>query len=379
MSLSEMPWVASGTLSATGGVVAALIWRAICGIHLQTARPWRKVATVLSRRSGAGQRPTVVNVAEYRAALTSLGLVTQATEAQLTERMRRGDHAERGIGAWLALSMAVPMVPWMVGAFVLSTAEDWWLTLHVGLAGLGFVTTGMLHKAHIATFVARGLEAPLLLSRDIGIAVLRCKAVADGHGDQLHLDGGVGVVIGDLRSFSKHGYRSADLKRRAELIDHTERVCGALHDSAGRVLVDGAEAAPNLARLLHTIAERAAQGRWLGLLDEADLPESLPLEPSGTRRRRITEAAVVLLLAAGAAAAVIGAMALQVPAQYAAVVGLAAFLGGGLAWRGSRVGVTSRSMFSTIGAAFAQQQDQQPPPGGPTQPPTPEAERPRDE
>ncbi|RII20713.1 hypothetical protein DSC45_02615 [Streptomyces sp. YIM 130001] len=216
--------------------------------------------------------------------------------------------------------------------------------------------------------VVRGLEVDLLLLVDCHIVLKACSQRLNGsanRGSTLQLDIDTGELSAGLQCFARHGHTGCSPERRAEIKDHIGRVAAALDASMGDVLRGEPDAVLGLARRVHTVNERVAEGRWLGLLDSADLPVDLQPDAPRTRRQRMTEAAVVLLLAALAAGAIVGAMALHLPAQYAGVIGLAAFFGGGLAWRGSRVGVTSHSMFGTVGAAFAQQQEPQPPPGGP--------------
>ncbi|MFD9399877.1 hypothetical protein ACFWA4_13785 [Streptomyces sp. NPDC060011] len=87
------------------------------------------------------------------------------------------------------------------------------------------------------------------------------------------IDRDVNALCETLRTFATHGRPNAPLVRRAQISVHVSEVAATLEDASQKVLELGDLARGDLLRLLVKLFERAAEGRWHGLLDESDLTE----------------------------------------------------------------------------------------------------------
>lgn len=315
---------------------------------LRTATPWRSAGRPMRIvRSAGAERPKLADVGEVTAAIEANSALLPFPPEELERRLFEAELGDRGREAWPVGTVIVPALPLL--ALLLAFPDmELWLAAALGIPWL----TWSFRETWFLTRIA-AQDCPLSIHGDCARAILACGKVRERQEDSLSLDARVEAVIRDLGSFAEYGHWQASEPRRKELAEHITQVQGALRDAAGAVFRDGDDALPPLVARLVTVMERAAAGRWTGLLDSAALPtEPLPV-PTPTRGRRLAEAAGIMGLTMGAGGLVIGALALNAPAQYAAVLGMAGFLGGGLAWRGRHLGLTTRGIFGAVGSGLS--------------------------
>lgn len=315
---------------------------------LRTATPWRSAGRPMRIvRSAGAERPKPADVGEVTAAIEANSALLPFPPEELERRLFEAELGDRGREAWPVGTVIVPALPLL--ALLLAFPDmELWLAAALGIPWL----TWSFRETWFLTRIA-AQDCPLSIHGDCARAILACGKVRERQEDSLSLDARVEAVIRDLGSFAEYGHWQASEPRRKELAEHITQVQGALRDAAGAVFREGDDALPPLVARLVTVMERAAAGRWTGLLDSAALPtEPLPV-PTPTRGRRLAEAAGIMGLTMGAGGLVIGALALNAPAQYAAVIGMAGFLGGGLAWRGRHLGLTTRGIFGAVGSGLS--------------------------
>jgi len=313
---------------------------------LRTAAPWRSAGKPMAFvrvlfRNG----PKPVDAAEAASTIEASGGLVPFARPEWERRLLEAEPADAGRMAWsdVAVMLASPDL-------------SLWVSSPLVLLWLLWILRDMWFQNHLEAY-----DCPTAIHGNCARAIIACGKVRDREDDTLTLDARVETVIRALGLFAKYGHWRGGPTRCVELIEHATQVQGSLRDAVGAVFRDGDDALPTLVEHLVTIMERAAAGRWMGLLDPAALPaEPLPV-PTMSRTHRLAEAAGVLALTMGAAGLIVGALALNLPTQFAAVFGLAGFLGGGLAWRGKRFGLTTRGIFGAVSAGFSGSSTSPPP------------------
>ncbi|MDG4858509.1 hypothetical protein P8605_10150 [Streptomyces sp. T-3] len=363
MSAGAIFMVAAGT---SYGAMLALIVRAQYERWLRKSRPWRRL-----RRLGRYNRWLLSNPPEpcdpeaLTATAARFGRPFALPEAELAERLRLAETARAGFLAWIWIILAEFVAGGVVGSLLTSAMPEGRLGERQAVTSAVLFVTFIWLVRDLRFFSApriRGLEVPVLLLLDCHAVLMACKDVADGEKDVLILDRQVELTILSLTRFTDAGHVYGSPERKRELTEYLARVQHALRAAVAGVFREGTPALDELARLTVTLAERAGEGRWLALLDEADTRADPVLESAPSRARRTADAAIILLLVALTAGAIWGLMALKISAQAISIIAPAILLGLGLAWRGPRLGLSPTSVFGSVSGNLAQ------PPTPPTSP-----------
>ncbi|MFI8460452.1 hypothetical protein [Kitasatospora sp. NPDC085464] len=290
--------------------------------------------------------------------------------ATLQEHWRRGIRRSWGIEMWRLVFAVLPAA--LAGTMALtglyitarpSSAQE--AELFRGnilltfsfCAGLGSAAVLWVYRSMLLYRRRVGESLPLTSAVDLARLLRKCQEAADGTIPLLELDRHVTRHTNRLGWFAAYGVDRE--QRRNALRPHIAGVQQALEREMSNALRDGPEAVPRLARLVATLLDRSVQGRWMGLLDEADLPEA-PGDLVTAREGRHDRAVVL----AGSVAAVLivgAATAADLPASVVAPAALTALIGPAVMWGSEKLG-TPRELHGAVRAGL----------GAPAAPPGPE-------
>ncbi|MER7582565.1 hypothetical protein ABTY56_21485, partial [Kitasatospora sp. NPDC097691] len=209
-----------------------------------------------------------------------------------------------------------------------------------------------------------GESLPVTSAVDLARLLRKCSEAAAGTLPLLELDRHVHRHTNRLGWFAMYGVDRE--QRRNALRPHIAGVQQALEREMSNALRDGPQAVPGLARLVATLLDRSVQGRWMGLLDEADLPEVLA-ELVTAREGRHDRA--VVLAGSVAAVVIVGvATAADLPASVTAPAALTALIGPAVMWGSEKLG-TLREYHGMVRGGLGAPAAEPPAPAG--EPPAP--------
>ncbi|GAA2813538.1 hypothetical protein GCM10010441_42810 [Kitasatospora paracochleata] len=284
-----------------------------------------------------------------------------SSPAKLNEHWCSGVRRSWGLETWASIFVILPAAvagTLALGGLVLtvhpSSSDDaqfarehtlGFFSLSAGLgsaAVLWFLRSRSLYRRRL------GASLPLTSAFHLARLLRDCSAAAAGGLALLELDQRVARYTNQLGWFAAYGVDRE--RRRAALQPHIARVQLAVETEMSNVLRDGPDAVPRLARLLATLLDRSVQGRWMGLLEESDLPTERTelVAPRGDRHDRW-----VLLGGSVAAAAVMGtAIVAGLPAAAVAPAALTALIGPAVMWGSDKLG-TRREQAQIVAAAVS--------------------------
>ncbi|MFG1671298.1 hypothetical protein [Streptomyces sp. Y7] len=222
-----------------------------------------------------------------------------------------------------------------VAIALLSFSFQWWLS--------------ELRRARSAI----GEESFRIAFHECCFAISRCLRAYEGEVSLLTLDRRNQRLIRALTRFGETGTAGFSNHRKKQMLEHTARVGAALDAHNERILREGTQAVPHLARHLFIILERMAAERWLDLLDEGDLPTYTP--PSAEELESETRRADATIIFGGATiAALFTGVAISLGAPASAVVPAALiFLLGPAAMWGSKKLSTPRETLDAMRQGMA--------------------------
>ncbi|MEV6212560.1 hypothetical protein [Kitasatospora sp. NPDC051914] len=226
-------------------------------------------------------------------------------------------------------------------------------------AGLGSAAVLWFYRSRSLYRRRLGVSLPVTSAFHLARLLRNCSAAASGGLTLLELDQRVTRYTNQLGWFAAYGVDRE--RRRAALQPHIARVQLAVETEMSNVLRDGPDAVPRLARLLATLLDRSVQGRWMGLLEEADLPTERTelVAPRGDRYDRW-----VVLGGSVAAAAVMGtAIIAGLPASAVAPAALTALIGPAVMWGSDKLGIKrEHAQTMTVAVNAAGSASAEPPP-----------------
>ncbi|MFE1691155.1 hypothetical protein ACFW64_25875 [Streptomyces albidoflavus] len=190
-------------------------------------------------------------------------------------------------------------------------------------------------------------------------AISACLAAKNRETSILRLDVHVQRFGRALVSFGQAEYRLNGSWRQAAYCEHAVRVRSALDEVVARLMREGSAALPEVAAMLVKIMERLANERFLGLLDEAQLPAYVaPIDDEVEAESRRSDGRIVLWGAA--AAAVVAGVMISAGVPVAAVVpaALIFLLGPATLWGSKRLG-SPRDMLDAVRQGVSQPADPQ--------------------
>ncbi|MER7765788.1 hypothetical protein [Kitasatospora sp. NPDC096140] len=369
-----MRWVESLVLVSVPPFVAGVLYRPAMGV-LDVLDLW-KGWWIPPQIAGRLPRAVIPSAADVDGYGRDLHAPVGTAPATLQEHWRRGIRRSWGIEAWLLVFVMLPAA--LVATFALtglfltvhpSSSEDpeflqrnTLLTFSL-CAGLGSAAVLWVYRSMHLYRRRVGESLPLTSAVDLARLLRKCQEAADGTIPLLELDRHVTRHTNRLGWFAEYGVDRE--QRRKALRPHIAGVQQALEREMSNALRDGPEAVPRLARLVATLLDRSVQGRWMGLLDEADLPET-PADLVTARESRHDRAVVL----AGSVAAVLivgAATAADLPASVVAPAALTALIGPAVMWGSEKLG-TPREHHGALRAALAPAAE---PAGSTGEPPAP--------
>ncbi|MFI9810460.1 hypothetical protein ACIHEJ_40400 [Streptomyces sp. NPDC052301] len=288
------------------------------------------------------------------------GDLVHTSPTRLQDHWCAGIRRSAGIETWLGLFVVLPaavLAMLALAGLVLtvhpSAADDPEFARENSLqffsfsAGLASAALLWLYRSHSLYRRRTGVSLPLTSAVDLARLLRSCWKAGEGSLPLLALDQQVTRFSNRLGWFAQYGV--AGERRRSALRPHLARVQHTLETQMSKVLRDGPDALPQLVRLLSTLLDRSVQGRWMGLLDEVDLPE----ETAGvdTADEEGNDRWVVLGGGAAAAVIVVAAVAAGLPASAVAPAALTALIGPAVMW-GSQKLESARQYQQTMRASL---------------------------
>ncbi|MFB7122325.1 hypothetical protein [Kitasatospora sp. NPDC056273] len=372
-----MLWFESAVFALFPPFVAGVLYPIAMGV-LDFADTW-KGWWIPPWVAGRVSRAVLPGAAELGRFGDSLHAPVSSSPATLREHWRRGVRRSGGIDTWLLVFALIPSA--VFGSLAAagldltvrpSAADDPafvrnntlpFFSLSAGLGSAAFLwlhRSGQLYRRRI------GESLPLTSAVELAKLLRRCQQAADGTLPLLELDRHVTRYTNRLGWFAAYGVDRE--RRRDTLRPHIAKVQQALEREASNVLRDGPAAVPGLARLVATLLDRSVQGRWMGLLDEADLPPE-PVDLVAGREDRHDR--LVVLVGSIAAAGIVGAAAFaDLPASVVAPAALTALIGPAVMWGSEKLSGTRR-LFDAQTAGLSSAAAPTPAPAEPG-PPIPE-------
>jgi hypothetical protein len=163
--------------------------------------------------------------------------------------------------------------------------------------------------------------------------IRECLQAADGQVSLLIVDARVQQLGRDLTRFGSNGILGTNTTRQRQLMEHTSRVSDALDRGSAKILQIGVDELPQLARILFSILDRMSAGRWLNLINDAELPPySAITEAEAEEEERKTDAAIIVVGASIAAILTGVAITLGLPAGAVVPAALIFLLGPATLW-----------------------------------------------
>ncbi|MFD7710137.1 hypothetical protein [Streptomyces sp. NPDC059786] len=285
-----------------------------------------------------------------------LRAAVRSSPAVLQQHWWRGLRRIGGLHVWATLFAFVPTV--LLGMLALAGLI---ITVHPGASSdpefarentLPFfsLSAGLASAAVLWFYRSRrlyrrrvGESLPLTSAVYLARLLASCWKAAQGSLTLLQLDRQLTSYTNRLGWFAAYGVDRE--RRRTALRPHLAGVQQALETEMSNVLRYGIGALPGLARLLATLLDRSVQGRWMGLLDEADLPRNT--EALITVGEDNNDRWVVLAGSAAAAVIVTAAVAAGLPAAAVAPAALTALIGPAVMWGSGKLG-SSREHLQTM-------------------------------
>ncbi|MGW5129559.1 hypothetical protein ACWEQ7_37085 [Streptomyces sp. NPDC004069] len=285
--------------------------------------------------------------------------------AKLQEHWCRGVRRSVGIEIWFALFVLFP--PALIGALAFGGIV---LTVHPSASenpefarentlqffslSAGLASAAVLWVYRSRNLYRRRIGESLPLTSAVALARLlrSCWKAAEDSLPLLELDRQVTRYSNRLGWFAEYGVNRE--RRRAALRPHLARVQQALETEMSNVLRDGPGSLPRLEQLLATLLDRSVQGRWMGMLDEADLPQEAA--DLVTAREDRQDRWVVLAGSTAAAVIVATAVAAGLPTSAVAPAALTALIGPAVMWGSEKLGSHHghlQTMTSNLGATAA--------------------------
>ncbi|MGW5465175.1 hypothetical protein [Streptomyces sp. NPDC003996] len=221
--------------------------------------------------------------------------------------------------------------------------RDAWLPFLSLSAGLASAAVLWVYRSRSLYRRRVGASFPITSAADLSRLLRSCWKAHQGDMQLLELDRQITRYTNSLGWFAAYGIERE--RRRAALRPHIAKVQQALETEMSNVLRDGVGALPRLARLLAIMLDRSVQGRWMGMLDETDLPlqevDLVTAQEDKYDRRAV-------LGGSAAAAAIMGvAITAGVPASAAAPAALTALIGPAVMWGSEKLG-SKREYMQTM-------------------------------
>lgn len=353
-----MQWIEPVVFALFPPFVAGALFGPVIGM-LDIFDLWRGrwVPKPLAKRIPRSFLPRTADVARWGRRLRA---PVRTAPARLQEQLTQGVRRAVGVNAWIVLCVIVPvalLAALAFGGLVLTVhpgaSEDPafarantlpFFSLSAGLASAAVLwgyRSQRLYRRRL------GKSFPLTSVFDLARLLRSCWGAAEGRLPLLTLDERVTAYTSQLGWFAAYGVERE--RRRATLRPHLARVQQALETEMANVLRDGPGAAPRLARLVAVMLDRSAQGRWMGLLDEADLPQEAGELVTASEDKH--DRWIVLGGSTAAAAMVAAAVAAGLPAAAVAPAALTALIGPAVMWGSGKLG-TPREQMSTVAAGL---------------------------
>ncbi|MFD8784525.1 hypothetical protein [Kitasatospora sp. NPDC059599] len=370
-----MQWVESMVLALFPPFVAGVLYRPVMAVFdvLDVWKGW----WIPPQIAGRVPRAVVPSAADLTGYGDALLAPVGSTPATLQEHWCRGIRRSWGIETWLLVFAIVPAAVAamfaLTGLYLIvfpSSAEE--AALFRGnllrtfsfCAGMGSAAVLWVYRSMFLYRRRVGESLPLTSAVDLARLLRKCQEASVGTLPLLELDRHVARHTNRLGWFATYGVDRE--RRRTALRPHIAGVQQALEREMSTVLREGPDAVPCLARLVATLLDRSVQGRWMGLLDEADLPET-PTELVTAREDRHDR---VVVLAGSVAAVVIvaAATAADLPASVVAPAALTALIGPAAMWGSEKLGSLREylgTVRSGIGAPAAEPAAGTPEPSAP--------------
>ncbi|MFJ3758589.1 hypothetical protein [Streptomyces sp. NPDC090080] len=285
--------------------------------------------------------------------------IQAAPPADILERMER-DGAVAQFGVTLAVvtsSVYMPIVMLALGIgeatpFVRHAYENKFHALegrsgfYIALALFAFSAQWSLSELRRARGKL-GREGHRIAFYECCFSVYRCLKAYRGEESLLVLDRRNKRLGTWLVRFGAHGAGEFSPRRQQQLREHTARVSAALDAYNERILREGVDAIPELVGILFVILNRMAQGQWLNLMDDGDLPPYIPptAEEIDSETRR-ADAAIVVGGATVAAVFTGVAISLGVPASAVVPAALIFLLGPATLWGSKKLGNPKEALES---------------------------------
>ncbi|MFF7991549.1 hypothetical protein ACFZDG_17360 [Kitasatospora xanthocidica] len=372
-----MQWVESVLLVLFPPFLTGVLYRPVMALFdlFDVWKGWW-IPPLVARRLARAVVPSTADIGGYGHELRA---PVNSAPATLREHWCQGVRRSWGIEAWLLLFVFLPAA--LVATMALTGL---YLTLHPSgsedaeffrrntLLSFSFCVgmgSGAVLWVYRSLFLYRrrvGESLPLTSAVDLARLLRRCKEAGSGALPLLELDRHVSRHVNRLGWFAAYGVDRE--RRRTALSPHIAGVQQALEREVSLALRDGPDAVPRLARLVATLLDRSVQGRWMGLLDEADLPET-PAELV-TARDGKHDRMVVLAGSVAAVLVVATATAVGLPASAVAPAALTAFIGPAVLWGSERLG-TLREHHGAVRSGLGTPAPE--PTGNAPQPPAPTA------
>ncbi|PBC69819.1 hypothetical protein BX265_7177 [Streptomyces sp. TLI_235] len=360
-----MPWLESVVFALFPPFVAGVLHSPVMAV-LDFPDVWKGwwVPAWIVERAPARVVPGSADAAGY-------GLV-HSPPAKLKERWTRGARRSWGIETWVAIFVILPAAVAGVlalGGLILTVhpsssdnpqfARENTMAFFSLSAGLGSAAVMWVYRSRILYRRRIGASLPLTSAFHLARLLRSCSAAESGSLTLLELDQRVTRYTNQLGWFGAYGVDGE--RRRTALQPHIARVQLAVETEMSMVLRDGPEAVPRLGRLLATMLDRSVQGRWMGLLDETDLPTEAAelVAPREAKQDRW-----VVLGGSAAAAAVMGtAIIAGLPVAAVAPAALTALIGPAVMWGSDKLGTKREHLqTATAGVNAAASAPAEPPP-----------------
>ncbi|MGW5434051.1 hypothetical protein ACWET9_44040 [Streptomyces sp. NPDC004059] len=282
--------------------------------------------------------------------------VPVCTSPEQEESCRKGIRRSAGLEVWTYIYVLLPaavMATLAVAGLVITVhpsasedpqfVRDAWLPFLSLSAGLASAAVLWVYRSRSLYRRRVGASFPITSAADLSRLLRSCWKAHQGDMQLLELDRQITRYTNSLGWFAAYGIERE--RRRAALRPHIAKVQQALETEMSNVLRDGVGALPRLARLLAIMLDRSVQGRWMGMLDETDLPlqevDLVTAQEDKYDRRAV-------LGGSAAAAAIMGvAITAGVPASAAAPAALTALIGPAVMWGSEKLG-SKREYMQTM-------------------------------